>query len=101
MMNQYQEKFLELAVKKESTVKQLKEINRELSETMRMMPLGEMFQDPKDKVVYQVIAPSGTYVEFKTVDYIRTRKEGEEKGTLSIKAAQEAGFSPSIPGDKK
>ena len=100
-MNDLQEKFIALAKKKEDLEKQLKHLNTELAEVMRQLPLGEMFQDPNDKIVYQIIWPSGRYVEYKTIDYIRTRKEGEKTGTLSIKAAQEAGFSPSIPGGDK
>ena len=91
-MNELQQKFLALAKKREDLARQIKQVNLELSDTMRQLPLGEMFQDPADGVVYQIIFPSGTYVEFKNVDYIRTRKEGETKGTLSMKEAQAAGF---------
>jgi hypothetical protein len=100
-LNSHQEKFLELVDRIEKGRKLLKELGKELAEEMRQIPLGEMFQNPKDGVVYQVIAPSGTYVEFKNIDYIRTRKEGEKAGTLSITAAKEAGFSLSIPGEVK
>jgi hypothetical protein len=93
--------FLLLVKEAEERLKELKQARRKLDDCMRMMPLGFMFQDPEDKVVYQIIAPSGTFIEFKNIDYIRTRKEGEKAGTLSMKAAQEAGFSPSIPGGDK
>jgi hypothetical protein len=91
-MNELQQRFLALAKKKEDLVRQLKRLNIELDDTMRQLPLGEMFQDPADGVVYQVIIPAGTFVEFKSTDYIRTRKEGETKGSLSMKEAQAAGF---------
>lgn len=87
-----EEQFLKLAKKKETLAKELKQTDRELAETMRRLPLGWMFQDPEDGTVYQVIAPSGTFVEFRNIDYIRTRKDGETRGTLSVKAAEEAGF---------
>jgi len=85
---------------KEALVKQLKTLEAQLTEEMKIFPLGKMFQDG-DGIVYQIIIPSGIFMPYKTIDYIRTRKEGEKAGTLSIKAAQEAGFSPSIPGGKE
>jgi hypothetical protein len=91
-MNELQQKFLALAKRKEDLTRQLKQVNTELAETMRQLPIGEMFQDPADGVVYQTIYPTGTFVEYKNIDYIRTRKEGETKGSLSMKEAQAAGF---------
>lgn len=91
-MTEYQEKFLALAERIEKGEKLLKELKREHADIMRLMPLGEMFQDPKDGVVYQVIAPAGKYIEYKTIDYIRTKRDGEVKGSLSIKGAELAGF---------
>jgi hypothetical protein len=92
-MTDLQVKFLALVKKKESAAKLLGLINSELADTMRQIPLGEMFQDPTDLVVYQIMTPSGTYIEYKNVDYIRTRKEGETRGTLSMKEAEAAGFT--------
>jgi hypothetical protein len=91
-MNILQQNFIMLARKREELAKQIKQLNVELASIMRDLPLGEMFQDPADGIVYQIIAPSGTFVEYKNVDYIRTRREGETKGTLSMKEAQAAGF---------
>lgn len=91
-----------VAKRREDIVKELKRLNADLTDLMKQLPLGEMFQDPANGVVYQIIIPSGTYMEYKTIDYIRTRKEpGEKAGTLSLTAAKEAGFSPSIPGGDK
>jgi len=87
-----EQEFLQLARKKETLARELKQADRELAEIMRRLPLGWMFQDPEDGTVYQIIAPSGTFVDFRNIDYTRTRKEGESRGTLSVKAAQEAGF---------
>jgi len=91
-MTDLQQKFLALAKKREELAKQLKLVNNELADTMRQMPLGEMFQDPADAVVYQVVVPGGIFVEYKNVDYIRTRRDGETKGSLSMKEANAAGF---------
>ncbi len=86
------QEFLPLVKKCEALSKQLKQEEKKLAETMRRLPLGYIFQDPEDGVVYQIMAPSGAFVEFKNIGYIRTRKEGETRGTLSIKAAEDAGF---------
>jgi hypothetical protein len=91
-MNILQQNFIELAKKREELTKALKQLNQDLGSIMRDLPLGEMFQDPADGIVYQIVVPSGTFVEYKSIDYIRTRREGETKGTLSMKEAQAAGF---------
>jgi hypothetical protein len=91
-MNILQQNFIELAKKREELAKQLKQLNQELAGIMKDLPLGEMFQDSADGVVYQIVVPSGTFIEYKNIDYIRTRREGETKGTLSMKEAQAAGF---------
>jgi len=91
-MNDREQKFVELAKKREELVKQMKQLNIELASAMRDLALGEMFQDEADGVVYQIVVPSGTFVEYKSIDYVRTRREGETKGTLSMKEAQAAGF---------
>lgn len=91
-MNELQTKFVAQAKKLEDLARQMKQANQDLYNTMRDLPLGEMFQDPADGVVYQVIIPAGTFVEYKALSYIRTKKEGETKGTLSMKEAEAAGF---------
>jgi hypothetical protein len=93
--------FLALVKETEEKLKEWRQSRRKLEDCMRILPLGMIFQDPNDKIVYQIMAPSGVFVEFKNIDYIRTRKEGEKAGTLSIVAAKEAGFSPSVPGEKQ
>ena len=48
-----------------------------------------MFQDPETNIVYRIVPQTGTFVEFKPLIYQRTRKEGEAKGTISQKDAEE------------
>lgn len=86
------EQFLQLVKEKESTAKHLKHLDIQLTDIMKQLPLGEMFQDSVDGTVYQIIIPSGKFVDYKTIDYVRTKKEGEKFGTLSIKMATEVGF---------
>ena len=49
------------------------------------------FQDD-EQVVYKITCPTGRWVKFDTVSYLRTKRNGEDKGTLSAKEAKEAGF---------
>ena len=86
--------FFALVKETEAKFYSLKLSQRKLEDCMRMIPLGLMFQDKddKDKVVYQIIAPSGIFIPFKNIDYVRTRREGEKVGTLALTKAVEAGF---------
>jgi hypothetical protein len=91
-MNELEQSFVALAKKREDLVRQLKEVNADLVGRMAQLQVGRMFQDPADKVVYQIVVPNGTFVEFRAIDYVRTRREGETKGSLSMKEAEAAGF---------
>lgn len=50
------------------------------------------FQD-SEGVVYKIICPAGRWVKFDAVSYVRTKRNGESQGTLSIKEAVAAGFT--------
>lgn len=43
-----------------------------------------------DGTVYKIINPEGRFVKFKDIDFVRTKREGETRGTLSVKEAEEA-----------
>ena len=87
-----QEKFLELAKQMEELKAKMKEISPQLVEVMKEMGEGTSFQDPTDNVVYKITIPTGTYVEFKPIAYVRTKRADEKRGTLSKKEAQELGY---------
>ena len=76
--------------------KQRKQLLEEFDEALQA-GAGEVgtdgyFQD-NDGVVYKITCPVGRWVKFDTVSYARTKRNGEDKGTLSVKEAQGAGFS--------
>lgn len=52
---------------------------------------GEFFKDA-DGTVYKTEQCKGKFVYFETVEIKRTRRNGEEKGSLSMKEAREAGY---------
>jgi hypothetical protein len=91
-MNNHQENFVEVVREFEEAKKNLKAVSEKLDLAMQSLNIGETFQDPLDGVVYRIDVPLGTFVEFRTKGYSRTRREGEAKGTLSMKDAEAAGF---------
>lgn len=86
-------KFFELVKKYEQLKEQYKEVSRELNSVMKEIGVGSYLQDSSDMVVYKIVEPEGTFVEFKKIGYERTLREGEKRGTLSKKEAEEKGFN--------
>lgn len=91
-MNEKQQKFLELSKQYEALKEQMKEVKPQMQELMKEIGVGEMFQDPETKVVYRIDVPKGTYISFDPINYVRTKKETEKKGSLAKKEATSAGF---------
>lgn len=87
-----QVKFLELVKEYEQVKKNLKESSDLLDSVMANLRMGSYFQDPTTLAVYHIVAPTGTFVPFRSVSYERTALEGETKGSLSKKEAVEKGF---------
>lgn len=92
MLTDEQKNVIELSKQVESLKTQLKESNSKLEEALGMVGVGQAFQDPEDGTVFEVVVPNGTFVSFKTIDYQRTRREGEKSGSLSLTRAKELGF---------
>jgi hypothetical protein len=87
-----QEKFIELALKEEQLQEQLNQVRNELKTVMTELKEGTYIQDPATLTVYKIVKPKGTYTHFRDIDYVRTSIEGETKGTLSKKEAEQQGF---------
>lgn len=87
-----QQRFLDAAKRYEEAIDQLKAAREELDLAMQALGLGVFIQDPDTKIVYNITKPNGTFMYYRDLDYIRTKKENERAGTLSVKKAQEAGF---------
>jgi hypothetical protein len=85
-------RFFALVKKYEELQKQADSARELVKMEMELFKIGDMVQAPVDGVVYKIVVPTGTYIEFRKIDYQRTRKEGETKGSLSMKEAKEAGF---------
>ena len=81
------QKLVELSFKRDELKKQYEEFNKELEDVLNYLGVDSFFQD-KDGTVYKVVVPKGSFVSFKHIDYVRTRRGDEKLGTLSLKEAE-------------
>ena len=91
-MTPIQSKFVALEKKKNEYklfFQELKEVTEQLA---KEIGIGGMFQD-LEGTVYKVVEPEGKFVHFEKISYVRTKRPDEKRGDLSVKEAQEAGFS--------
>lgn len=80
-------KLVELSFKRDELKKQYEELNTQLEEVLTTLGVDSFFQD-KDGTVYKVVVPKGSFISFKHIDYVRTRRGDEKLGTLSMKEAE-------------
>lgn len=92
MLTDEQKKFIEVSKRLEELKEQRKEIGSQLEELANVIGVGSSFQDPEDKTVFEIVVPDGKYMYFDKIDYVRTRREGERSGSLSLKRAKELGY---------
>lgn len=85
--------FIQLAKDLEAKQQEANDLRDRLAEVMGKLGTGTFVQDLNDLTVYKIVKPNGTFISFKDIDYIRTAKVGENRGDLSKKAAEEAGFT--------
>ena len=90
-LTETQQKFIELE-KKKAVIKQFfDELRQATQAVVDDVGVGHYFQD-EDGTVYKTSIPEGKFVYFEKYDVLRTRREGEKSGTLSLKEAKEHGF---------
>ena len=90
-MTEAQAKFVELEKKKKEIKKFFEELDEAILAVAQEIGIDGFFQDVEG-TVYQVVKPKGTFMPYKDVGYLRTRRIDETRGDLSAKAAKEAGF---------
>lgn len=90
-LTETQKKFVELDRRKPEYKQFVEELKAATEAVVAEMGLGKFFQDEQG-VVYETAEATGRFVYFDRFTINRTRRAGEAKGTLSIRAAQEAGF---------
>ena len=91
-MTPAQAKFVELEKKKEAIKAYFEELQAATEAVIAEIGINGMFQDPSDGVVFKMVIPEGKFVTFDKYGYTRTKRNGERAGTLSVKAAEEAGY---------
>jgi len=87
------QKFFETAKYYEQLKEKMDEVRASMNAEMAALGIGTYHQDPETGTVYKIVKPRGTYVEYREIGYERTAQEGEDRGTLSKKEAQGAGFT--------
>lgn len=88
-----QEDAIALIEKIEAQREETKKLQEELTGILEVLPLGELFQDEKSKIVYRAAEAKGQWVTFYRIAYERTKKEGEKAGSVSMFDAKAAGFT--------
>lgn len=91
-MTPAQVKFVELEKKKEEVKKYFEQLDEATLELAKELGVNNFFQDA-DGIVYQVVIPTYKSVKMDHVGYVRTKRQGEARGSLSVKKAEEAGFT--------
>lgn len=92
-MTDAQQKFLEISKRYETLKEEMKALKPTLQELMTEIGVDSIFQDPETMLVYKIEVPKGTFISFDPISYVRTKKVGEDKGSLSKKDAEAAGFT--------
>jgi hypothetical protein len=71
--------FFELTDKIEELKEQQKILNEQLDVEMAKLPLDVCFQNPSNGLVYKIQKSKGSYVYYKDLEYVRTKKATEAK----------------------
>lgn len=90
-MTEAQERLIALDLRKPEIEKYYEDLAQALKDLEFESGVDSYFQGP-DGVVYKVVKPTGTFVAYKELGYHRTKRPDEDRGTLSVKEAQAAGF---------
>lgn len=91
-MTEAQKRFVELEKQKESVKAYFDNLKKAVEEVSKEVGINGYFQDPEG-TVYKVVIPEGKFVTFEHISYVRTRRLHEKRGDLSLKEAEEAGFT--------
>lgn len=86
------QRFIDLERKKEEVKKYFEELSQATEAVVKQIGVGTYFQDPTDGTVFKTVIPEGRYVNFDKYGYVRTKREGETRGSLSVKEAKENNF---------
>ena len=91
-MTDTQEYFIQLDKKKAEYKEFIEEYKGAIDMLIEEMGIGAHFQD-EDGTVYLIDECGGKFVYFDKFEVKRTRREDETKGSLSMKKAEELGYT--------
>lgn len=91
MMTDKQKRFVELERRKDEIKKYYEDLKTATTELIAEQGVNSYFQDDHG-TVYKLVECDGRYVQFDKYGYARTKRPGEDRGTLSVKEAKEHGF---------
>lgn len=92
MLSEAQKKFIRLEKQKEEVKQYFENLKSAVEEVAKEVGINGYFQD-EDGTVYKIVEPEGKFVTFEKLSYVRTRRMDEKRGDLSLKEAEEAGFT--------
>ena len=85
------QRFLELEIKKAEVKKYFEDLSKAIEDVAKEVGVGGFFQDG-DGIVYSIVVPEGKFVTYEKLSYVRTKRPGEARGSLSVKEAESKGF---------
>ncbi len=91
-MTPNQAKFVELEKQKAEVKKFFDKLEEATEVLIKEHGQNFLFQDPEG-TVYKLVEPEGRFVKYIKYGYVRTRRTDEKRGDLSLKQAEEAGFT--------
>jgi hypothetical protein len=91
-MTEAQQKFVALEKQKEQVKKYFEQLKESTESVAKEVGINGYFQD-EEGTVYKIVEPEGKFVTFEKISYVRTRRMDEKRGDLSLKEAEEAGFT--------
>ena len=91
-LTEAQKRFVELDRRKAEYKQFLEDLKVATEAVIAECGVGAFFQDEQG-IVYQTAVPEGRFVYYERYCVNRTRREGEKAGSLSMKAARDAGFA--------
>ena len=84
--------FIDLTKEVEELEKKLIEARNRLDLGMKELGVGFMCQDSSDLTVFRIGKPKGRFVYYTDLEVQRTARIGEDRGSMSKKDAEAAGF---------
>lgn len=91
MMTDKQKRFVELERRKDEIKKYYEDLSSAVNDLIQENGVDCYFMDEQG-IVYGIVEAEGKWIPYEKYTYVRTKRDGEARGSLSLKEAQERGF---------